>query len=74
MNADSSVLIHYLQPITPLLEPADVTELVINRPGEVGVESARGWRWHDTPELTPAWLGTPPPGPPRSFPAANCGQ
>ena len=58
MSADSSVLLHYLQPITPLLEPADVTELVINRPGEVGVESASGWRWHDAPELTSAWLGT----------------
>jgi type IV secretion system protein VirB11 len=58
MSADSSVLLHYLQPIMPLLEPADVTDLVINRPGEVGVESASGWRWHAAPELTPTWLGT----------------
>lgn len=58
MNADSSVLVHYLQPIQRLLEPADVTELVINRPGEVGVEGPGGWRWHELPDLTPAWLAT----------------
>jgi type IV secretion system protein VirB11 len=58
MRADSSVLHHYLQPLQPLLEPADVTELVINRPGEVGVEGANGWRWYEAPDLTPAWLVT----------------
>lgn len=58
MNADSSVLVHYLQPLQRLLEPADVTELVINRPGEVGVEAPGGWRWHEVPELTAAWLAT----------------
>lgn len=58
MTADSSVLQHYLQPIQRLLEPDDVTELVINRPGEVGVEGARGWRWYEVPDLNAAWLAT----------------
>ena len=52
MIADSSVLLHYMQPLQRLLEPADVTELVINRPGEVGVEGAKGWTWFEAPELT----------------------
>ncbi|API61339.1 P-type DNA transfer ATPase VirB11 (plasmid) [Tardibacter chloracetimidivorans] len=58
MTADISVLRHYLEPIAPLLAPADVTELVINRPGEVGIEDRQGWRWLDVPALTPAWLTT----------------
>ena len=55
---DTAVLDHYLAPIRPFLAPDDVTELVINRPGEVGVEHAEGWRWHDAPILTDAWLQT----------------
>jgi type IV secretion system protein VirB11 len=58
MIADSSVLLHYMQPLQRLLEPADVTELVINRPGEVGVEGAKGWTWFEAPELTAIWLAT----------------
>ncbi len=58
MTADISVLLHYLDPIAPLLAPADVTELVINRPGEVGIEDRAGWHWVDVPQLTPAWLMT----------------
>ncbi|MFC5342887.1 P-type DNA transfer ATPase VirB11 (plasmid) [Brevundimonas staleyi] len=56
--ADSSVLLHYLAPLQALLEPADVTELVVNRPREVGVERAGGWTWHDVPDLTEDWLQT----------------
>ncbi|HEY3949594.1 P-type DNA transfer ATPase VirB11 [Phenylobacterium sp.] len=55
--ADTSVLDHYLAPLRPLLAEDDVTELVINRPGEVGVEGAGGWRWSAAPELTAAALG-----------------
>ncbi len=29
-----------------------VTEVVINRPGEAGVERRDGWTWYDLPELT----------------------
>jgi type IV secretory pathway ATPase VirB11/archaellum biosynthesis ATPase len=55
---DTAVLRHYLEPLLPLLEPDDVTELVINRPGEAGIEDRQGWRWHDLPELDSEWLGT----------------
>ncbi|OHC97530.1 MAG: P-type DNA transfer ATPase VirB11 [Sphingomonadales bacterium RIFCSPHIGHO2_01_FULL_65_20] len=55
---DTSVLDHYLAPLRPFLEPADVTEVVINRPGEVGVEADGAWRWTEAPELTEAWLRT----------------
>ncbi|MBG7614666.1 P-type DNA transfer ATPase VirB11 [Brevundimonas sp. BAL450] len=55
---DTAVLDHYLAPLRPLLEPADVTELVINRPGEVGVERSGRWTWRDVPELSEPWLRT----------------
>ncbi|WP_438850977.1 P-type DNA transfer ATPase VirB11 [Brevundimonas nasdae] len=55
---DTAVLEHYLAPLRPLLAPEDVTELVINRPGEVGIEQGGRWRWHEKPLLTEAWLRT----------------
>ena len=55
---DTAVLRHYIAPLQALLEPDDVTELVINRPGEVGIEDRKGWRWHDVPELDSEWLST----------------
>ncbi|MGK2255244.1 MAG: type IV secretion system protein VirB11 [Brevundimonas sp.] len=55
---DTSVLDVYLQPLRALMEPAGVTELVINRPGEVGVEADGRWRWHEAPDLTEDWLRT----------------
>nr|WP_313391188.1 P-type DNA transfer ATPase VirB11 [Brevundimonas diminuta] len=55
---DTAVLDHYLAPLRPFLEPEAVTEVVVNRPGEVGVEAAGLWRWHTVPDLTEAWLHT----------------
>ncbi|MBB5746555.1 P-type DNA transfer ATPase VirB11 [Brevundimonas variabilis] len=55
---DTSVLDHYLAPLRPFLDPADVTEVVINRPGEVGVEANGTWRWTEAPDLSEAWLRT----------------
>lgn len=55
---DTAVLDHYLKPLRPLLEPEDVNELVVNRPGEVGVERSGRWIWHDTPQLSEPWLRT----------------
>lgn len=41
-----------LAPLARHLAEPDVTEVVVNRPGEVGVERrAAGWSWHDAPEL-----------------------
>jgi type IV secretion system protein VirB11 len=58
MAQDASVLHHYLAPLQRALEPADVTELVVNRPGELGIERTGGWAWREAPELTEAWLAT----------------
>ena len=52
MTPDHAVLRHYLAPLQAHLEPPDVTELVINRPGEFAVERAGRWRWFEAPELT----------------------
>lgn len=38
-------------PISGFLADGDTTEVVINRPGEVGVERRGRWTWHDVPEL-----------------------
>jgi type IV secretion system protein VirB11 len=56
MRPDTTVLDHYLAPFRAWLAPDDVTELVVNRPGEVGVERAGGWTWHNAPQLDEAWL------------------
>ncbi|SEJ81004.1 type IV secretion system protein VirB11 [Sphingobium sp. AP50] len=55
---DTTILRHYLAPLLPLLEPSVVTELVINRPGEVGIEDNDGWHWHEVPDLDSDWLST----------------
>jgi type IV secretion system protein VirB11 len=55
---DTAVLEHYLKPLRPHLEPADVTELVINRPAEIGVERAGGWTWVNDATLNEKWLDT----------------
>ncbi|MFN4287401.1 MAG: P-type DNA transfer ATPase VirB11 [Brevundimonas sp.] len=55
---DTAVLDHYLTPLRPLLAPDDVTELVVNRPCEVGVERSGRWVWRDVPELSEPWLRT----------------
>ena len=41
-----------LAPIAEHLADASVTEVVVNRPGEVGVERRDGWSWHEVPELS----------------------
>jgi type IV secretion system protein VirB11 len=58
MGHDHAVLHHYLAPLTACLAPDDVTELVINRPGELGLERRGGWEWREVPELTEPWLAT----------------
>jgi type IV secretion system protein VirB11 len=47
-----TTLLHLLAPIDHLRTDPANTELVINRPGEVGVERGGVWTWHDVPELT----------------------
>ena len=55
---DQSILLHHLAPLRGLLDAPEVTELVINRPGEVGVEGSGGWQWADCPQLSVPWLET----------------
>jgi type IV secretion system protein VirB11 len=45
-----------MAPLSDYLDEPDVFEVVINRPGEVWVETATGWRTHDVPEMTAARL------------------
>jgi type IV secretion system protein VirB11 len=58
MPSDTAVLDHYLAPLRPHLACDDVTELVINGPGEFAVERAGSWRWFQEPLLTSQWLRT----------------
>jgi hypothetical protein len=38
---------HNAAPLAPFLARDDVTELVINEPGWIGVETRKGWEWHE---------------------------
>jgi len=55
---DVGVLTHHVAPLRALLDQDDVTELVINRPGEVAVERSDGWHWAQIPQLSLEWLET----------------
>ena len=43
---------HLLTPFLPFLANPETTEVVVNRPGEIGVESGGVWSWHQEPSLT----------------------
>jgi len=58
MAGDITVLSHYLAPLRRWLEPGDITELVINRPGELAVEGPGGWTFREDKALTESWLTT----------------
>lgn len=53
--APASSLELILRPLQPVLQAPSVTELCINRPGELFIESAGGWRWESMPQLDLAW-------------------
>ncbi len=56
MTFDPAILTHYLAPIRAELDAPGVTEVVVNRPGEFGVEGPEGWRWIAAPGLSAAVL------------------
>lgn len=58
MGHVSAIYQHNAAPLQPLLDREDVTELVINEPGVIGVETRKGWEWHDAPSLDHASLMT----------------
>ena len=50
------VLARYLEPLAPYLADNSLTEIVVNRPGEILVEGPGGWTRHEAPTLTHAYL------------------
>lgn len=52
MNGEAVYLRSYLAPLAPMLERVDVTDIFVNRPGEVWVETVGGGlERHEAPEL-----------------------
>jgi type IV secretion system protein VirB11 len=49
---DATSVIEFLRPLREQLDAPDVTEVCVNRPGEMMVETACGWRAVPAPELT----------------------
>ncbi|KRB93716.1 P-type DNA transfer ATPase VirB11 [Sphingomonas sp. Root720] len=58
ISSASFLYAHNAAPISRHLERGDVTELVINEPGVIGLETRVGWEWHDEPALDNAALMT----------------
>ena len=52
---DTTALEHYITPLARALLPGDVTEVCINRPGELWVESHQGWTRHEARWATYEW-------------------
>ncbi|PZQ65144.1 MAG: P-type DNA transfer ATPase VirB11 [Phenylobacterium zucineum] len=53
MSYDAAILTHYLAPLRAALDDAGVLEVVVNAPGEFGIERRQGWEWRVSPELCP---------------------
>lgn len=47
-----STLRYLMAPLEPALADPTVTELVINRPYEIGIERRSGWTWQEAPTLS----------------------
>ena len=43
---------HLIAPFDPFLAARGVTEIIVNKPGEIGVEQHGRWSWHAAPEMT----------------------
>jgi len=48
---DPGALLEYMAPLQPFLSDPDVTEICVNRPGELFTESRHGWRRYDCPGM-----------------------
>jgi len=51
-----TALLQLLRPLEPYLARTEVTELAVNRPGEIWLRSSAGWTRHELPELSAAYL------------------
>ena len=58
MTVHDQVLHRYFEPLEKWLSRPQVTDLVVNRPGELAVEEAGRWRWRLEPQLSAPWLAT----------------
>lgn len=54
--SDTNMFDAYFAPIASFFGRDDVTECVINRPFEVGLETRGGWEWFKAPQLDYKWL------------------
>ncbi len=54
--SDTNMFDTYFAPISALFARDDVTECVINKPFEIGIETRAGWEWFDAPQLDYKWL------------------
>lgn len=51
-SVERRVLLRLLEPITDLLADPELTEIVVNRPGEVFTEGPQGWTRHERKSLS----------------------
>jgi type IV secretion system protein VirB11 len=51
-SAERRVLLRCLEPIADLLADSELTEIVVNRPGEIFTEGPNGWKRHKRRALT----------------------
>jgi len=51
-HGDATSVIEFLRPLRELLDAPGVLEVCVNRPGELLVETAEGWRSLSAPEMT----------------------
>ena len=54
--SDTNMFDAYFAPIRELFAREDVTECVVNKPFEVGLETRAGWEWFDVLQLDYKWL------------------
>ena len=52
MSARNTSVNHFLEPLRPFLSDKAITEIVVNRPGQVYFETRAGWKAKDVPQLT----------------------
>jgi type IV secretion system protein VirB11 len=52
MQAGELPLRAFLAPIADVLDDPAMREVVINRPGEIGIERSSGWTWRAVPQFT----------------------
>ena len=52
MTDRSTSVNHFLEPLQPFLDTPEITEIVVNRSGQVYFETRAGWQSEAVPALT----------------------